>query len=45
MAAELFVTTKTVELHLGNAYRKLGVAGRHELAGATEAQPAPPPRP
>ncbi|MDO9410823.1 helix-turn-helix transcriptional regulator [Patulibacter sp.] len=34
IAAELFVTTKTVELHLGNAYRKLGVAGRHGLAAA-----------
>jgi DNA-binding CsgD family transcriptional regulator len=26
-----FVTVKTVEFHLHNAYRKLGVAGRHEL--------------
>lgn len=30
----LFVTRKTVELHLSNAYRKLGISGRHELAGA-----------
>ncbi|MEV4419805.1 LuxR C-terminal-related transcriptional regulator, partial [Patulibacter sp. NPDC049589] len=30
----LFVTPKTVELHLSNAYRKLGVRGRRELAGA-----------
>ena len=32
IAQELFVTTKTVELHLSNVYRKLGVAGRQELA-------------
>jgi len=34
IAATLFVTLKTVELHLSNAYRKLGIAGRHELAAA-----------
>ena len=28
----LFVTVKTVEMHLGNAYRKLGVSSRRELA-------------
>lgn len=28
----LFVTPKTVELHLSNVYRKLGVRGRRELA-------------
>ncbi|WP_026912602.1 helix-turn-helix transcriptional regulator [Patulibacter minatonensis] len=33
----LFVTRKTVELHLSNAYRKLGVAGRGGLAGALRA--------
>lgn len=31
---ELFVTRKTVEAHLGHVYRKLGVAGREELAAA-----------
>lgn len=34
IAETLFVTPKTVELHLSNAYRKLGVAGRRELAAA-----------
>ena len=33
IAEALFVTTKTVELHLRNAYRKLGVSSRLELAG------------
>ena len=33
IAAALFVTNKTVELHLRNAYRKLGVSSRRELAG------------
>lgn len=30
-AAALFVSTKTIEFHLGNAYRKLGVRSRTEL--------------
>ena len=34
IALALFVTPKTVENHLGNAYRKLGVAGRTELRAA-----------
>jgi DNA-binding CsgD family transcriptional regulator len=34
IAQALFVTPKTVEVHLGNAYRKLGIRGRRELAGA-----------
>jgi DNA-binding CsgD family transcriptional regulator len=33
IAQALFVTTKTVEMHLGRVYPKLGVAGRAELAG------------
>jgi DNA-binding CsgD family transcriptional regulator len=37
IAEALFVTLKTVERHLGNAYRKLGVSSRHELAGKLEA--------
>jgi DNA-binding CsgD family transcriptional regulator len=34
IAHALFVTTKTVETHLGAAYRKLGVSRRAELADA-----------
>ncbi|MFJ9540842.1 LuxR C-terminal-related transcriptional regulator [Streptomyces sp. NPDC101225] len=34
VAQALFVTVKTVETHLGRVYRKLGVRGRGELAGA-----------
>ncbi len=34
IAQNLFVTAKTIENHLGRAYRKLGVGGRDELAGA-----------
>jgi DNA-binding CsgD family transcriptional regulator len=34
IAAELFISVKTVEYHLGNAYRKLGVTRRTQLAAA-----------
>ncbi|HEX9043113.1 MAG TPA: AAA family ATPase [Trebonia sp.] len=34
IAHALFVTTKTVEYHLANAFRKLGIASRLELAAA-----------
>ena len=34
IAQALFVTVKTVEMHLGNAYRKLGIGSRRELAAA-----------
>jgi DNA-binding CsgD family transcriptional regulator len=34
IAQALFVTVKTVEMHLSNAYRKLGISGRGELARA-----------
>ena len=33
IAQALFVTPKTVEVHLSNAYRKLGVRSRRDLAG------------
>jgi DNA-binding CsgD family transcriptional regulator len=34
VAQELFITAKTVEAHLGRAYRKLGIAGRAQLPAA-----------
>lgn len=34
IAQELFVTVKTVEFHLGQVYRKLGVRSRNELGAA-----------
>jgi DNA-binding NarL/FixJ family response regulator len=35
IAEELFVTTSTVEFHLRNAYRKLGISGRAELSAVS----------
>ncbi|HUB98863.1 MAG TPA: AAA family ATPase [Solirubrobacterales bacterium] len=34
IAQELYVTPKTVEVHLSNAYRKLGISSRRELGHA-----------
>ena len=34
IAQTLYVTPKTVEVHLTNAYRKLGIGSRHDLARA-----------
>jgi DNA-binding NarL/FixJ family response regulator len=34
IAEVLFVTAKTVQFHLSNAYRKLGIESRRELPGA-----------
>jgi DNA-binding CsgD family transcriptional regulator/tetratricopeptide (TPR) repeat protein len=36
IAQALFVTPKTVEYHLRNTFRKLGIENRQELAGALE---------
>jgi DNA-binding CsgD family transcriptional regulator len=36
IAQTLYVTPKTVEVHLSNAYRKLGIGSRHDLARALE---------
>jgi DNA-binding NarL/FixJ family response regulator len=37
IAQALFVTPKTVEVHLSSAYRKLDIRSRRELAGALAA--------
>ena len=37
IAQALFVTPKTVEVHLSNAYRKLGIRSRRELGAARAA--------
>ena len=37
IAQTLFVTPKTVEVHLTNAYRKLGIRSRRELPGVLAA--------
>jgi DNA-binding CsgD family transcriptional regulator len=34
IAQSLFVTLRTVEMHLSNAYSKLEIRSRHELATA-----------
>jgi DNA-binding CsgD family transcriptional regulator len=31
---QLYLTVKTIEMHLSNAYRKLGIESRRELPGA-----------
>jgi class 3 adenylate cyclase/DNA-binding CsgD family transcriptional regulator len=38
IAQALFVTTKTVDVHLGNVYRKLGIGSRTELPQALGGQ-------
>jgi DNA-binding CsgD family transcriptional regulator len=34
IAQQLFITVKTVEMHLSRSYRKLGLSSRGELTGA-----------
>ncbi|MHB8692566.1 MAG: helix-turn-helix transcriptional regulator [Solirubrobacteraceae bacterium] len=48
IAQALFVTVKTIEMHLTNTYRKLNIASRGELSATLEAEPSNhsrPPRP
>jgi DNA-binding CsgD family transcriptional regulator len=35
-AGQLYLSMKTAEMHLGRAYRKLGIAGRAQLAQALQ---------
>lgn len=44
IAQALFVTVKTIEMHLTHIYRKLDISGRNELAGALS-EPATAPQP
>ena len=45
IAQALFVTSKTVETHLGHVYPKLAINGRAELPDALVSGSTPPPRP
>jgi DNA-binding CsgD family transcriptional regulator len=38
IAQSLYLSPKTVEMHLGRAYRKLGIASRTELEAALSAR-------
>ena len=39
-AAELYVSAKTIEYHLGNVYAKTGLTSRHQLAAVLSSGPA-----
>jgi DNA-binding CsgD family transcriptional regulator len=39
IAADMHLSVRTVESHLQRAYEKLGIASRHELAGALRGKP------
>jgi DNA-binding NarL/FixJ family response regulator len=39
IAQTLFVTPKTVKVHISNSYRKLGISSRTELAAAIATAP------
>jgi hypothetical protein len=39
IARALFVTVRTVEMHLTHAYQKLGIASRRELPAALRGEP------
>jgi DNA-binding CsgD family transcriptional regulator len=40
VAAEMYLSTKTIEYHLGNIYAKTGVTSRHQLAAVLSSRPA-----
>jgi DNA-binding CsgD family transcriptional regulator len=44
IAAQLYLSPKTIEYHLANAYRKLDVHSRAELTRIVSASPAQPER-
>jgi DNA-binding CsgD family transcriptional regulator len=39
-AAELYVSAKAIEYHLGNIYAKTGITSRHQLGAVLSSQPA-----
>ena len=43
IGAQLFLSARTVEWHLGNAFTKLGIRSRRELRRALGRPPQPPP--